>query len=119
MRLRSGKVKEEDSNLDNYVNITQSLFDDTENILEESPISSCGKCVTCNRGFLNTDPVYYNKVTGEKFVVTQKKVLVYYISLPVPNRTALFNIQDKLLTLQIQGVFNTDRVWIQEMNKSL
>ena len=40
MRLRSGKVKEKDSNLDNHVNITQSLFDDTEIILEESPISS-------------------------------------------------------------------------------
>ena len=55
-----------------------------------SPITACGKCVTCNKGFLNTDPHYFNKVTGEKLTVTENlncksSSIVYLIRCSVPN----------------------------------
>ena len=56
----------------------------------DSPITPCGKCVTCNKGFLNTDPEYFNKITGEKFVVTDEMNckstnIVYLIRCAHPN----------------------------------
>ena len=39
--------------------------------IDPSPISKCGKCVTCNKGFLDTNPHFINHLTGEEFIVTE------------------------------------------------
>ena len=50
-------------------------YEDQNLVDEQYPpsISLCGKkCVTCNRDYLKTDPVYINKVTGKQFTVTDR-----------------------------------------------
>ena len=42
------------------------------NDITTSPISKCNSCITCNRGFLDTNPVYFNQWTGERDVWTEK-----------------------------------------------
>ena len=85
MRLRSGRtlagnvandtVNATEQNIESYdidavdrdSSLDVSVDGDGDNF---SPISKCGKCVTCNKGFLDTNPYYVNQVTGEKFTVT-------------------------------------------------
>ena len=42
------------------------------NDVDNSPISKCGECITCRKGFLKTDPITVNKLTGEVFNVTEE-----------------------------------------------
>ena len=97
MRLRSGRIVDDESLLNSHIRdddaITNSEFNSYQDfrgndignqVIEsgdqgsieineqchESPISACGKCITCNKGYLKTDPLYYNKVTGEQFIIT-------------------------------------------------
>ena len=42
------------------------------NDVDNSPISKCGECITCRKGFLKTDPIIVNKLTGEVFNVTEE-----------------------------------------------
>ena len=82
MRLRSGTVTSTDSDVpladvNDSLNLSEeSVPVDLDDISTsvgaiDSPIKPCGKCVTCNKGFLNVDPIYFNNITGEKFVVTE------------------------------------------------
>ena len=72
MKLRSGRVIEEDS----------------EDAV--SPITSCGDCITCKKGFLSTDQFYENKVSGQQYTVTEElncktKGVIYLIRCAAPN----------------------------------
>ena len=42
------------------------------NDVDNSTISKCGECITCRKGFLKTDPIIDNKLTGEVFNVTEE-----------------------------------------------
>ena len=59
------------ANLNVTNNVSTNSSANTTTSISTSPIKPCGACVTCRRGTLKTDPVYVNKITGEKFEVTE------------------------------------------------
>ena len=96
MKLRSGRILDDELSPDNCNQdlSCHSNLNTTENLgneqCQESPISACKKCVTCNHGFLKTDSVYTNKVTGEQFTITDEMDckttgIVYLITCAEPN----------------------------------
>ena len=107
MKLCNGIIIENELVLDSHV-VVESRSDinyEDQNLVDEQnhpPISPCGKCVTCNCGYLKTDPVYSNKVAGNSSLSRTKwiaKPLVLYILLRVLNQTVLYSILGSLLTL--------------------
>ena len=83
MKLRSGRVIQ---SYDNHIDTTphqlhpESYSRSTNNVTTkfttdsntaiDSPIENRGCCITCHK-HLDTNPVYTNKLTGQKFRVTE------------------------------------------------
>ena len=105
MKLRSGRVIQSyDNHIDttphqlhpvSYSRLTNNVttkFTTDSNTAINSPIEKRGCCITCHKQ-LDTNPVYTNKLTGQKFRVTEnlscKTTGIVYVTRCAPTNCSM------------------------------